>query len=82
MVLHEMVHQLVPAFIKARRPSVDDGDKQSVTGIAFRIDSGNKYINVAWNIATGKQEIINDCEDWLVVRYGIKTDALLCSLQK
>ena len=42
------------------------GDKQSVTGIAFRTDSGNKYNNVAW-LGTGKQEIIRDCEDWLVV---------------
>ena len=70
MVLREIVHQLVPAIIKARRPAVDDGDKQSatvpVTGIAFRTDSGNKYDNVAW-LGTGKEEIIRDCEDWLVV---------------
>ena len=65
MVLRE-VHQLVPAIFKARRPAVDDGDKQSVTGIAFITDIGNKYNGVAW-LGTGKQEIIGNCEDWLVV---------------
>ena len=65
MVLREIVHQLVPAIIKARRPAKDERDKQSVTGIAFRTDSGNKYNNLAW-LGTGKQEIIRDCEDWLV----------------
>ena len=56
MVLCEIVHQLVPAIIKARCPAVDDGDKQSVTGIAFRTESGNKNSNGAW-LGTGKQEI-------------------------
>ena len=55
MVLREKVHHLVPAIVKARRPAVDNGDKQSVTGIAFKTDSGNKYNNVAW-LGTGKQE--------------------------
>ena len=41
MVLREIVHRLVLAIIKARRPTVDDGDKQSITGIAFKTDSGN-----------------------------------------
>ena len=52
----------VPAIIKARRPAVNDGDKQSVTGIGFKTDSGNIYNNVAW-LGTCKQEIIRDCED-------------------
>ena len=62
MVLREIVHQSVPAIIKARRPAVDNGDKQSVTGIAFRTESGGKYNNVAW-LGTCKREIIRDCED-------------------
>ena len=41
MVLRKIVHQLVPAIIKTRRPAVGDGDRQSVTGIAFRTHSGN-----------------------------------------
>ena len=32
MVLRKIKYQLVPAIIKTRRPAVDDGDKQSVTG--------------------------------------------------
>ena len=74
MVLCEIVYQLVPAIIKARCPTVDDGDKQNVTGIAFRTDSGNKYNKIAW-LGTGKQEIIRDCEDWLVIWYEDKCPA-------
>ena len=35
-VLRDIVHQLVPAIIKARHNAVDDRDKQSVTDIALR----------------------------------------------
>ena len=42
------------------------GNKEGVTGIAFRTDSVNKYNNVAW-LGTGKQEIKRDCEGLLVV---------------
>ena len=66
MVLHKIMHQLAPAIIKARTPTEEDGDKESVTGIVFRTDSGNKYNNVAC-LGIGKQEIIRDCENWLVV---------------
>ena len=59
MVLREKVHQLMPAIIKARRPAVEDRDKQSVTGIATKTDSGNKYSNVIW-LGTGKQEMIKE----------------------
>ena len=45
MVPREMVHQLWPAIIEARRPAVDNGDKQRVTGIAFRTDSGKNTGN-------------------------------------
>ena len=55
MVLHEIVHHLVPAIIKARCPALDDGDKQSVTGIAFRTDSGNIYNNVVREQANNKR---------------------------
>ena len=42
MFLPEIVHQLVSAIIKARRPAVDDGNKRSVycRFPAFRTDSG------------------------------------------
>ena len=66
MVLREIVHQLAPAIVKARCPAIDSGDKQRVSGIAFKTDSGKKYNNVAW-LATNKQDTIRDCEDWLVV---------------
>ena len=66
MVLREIVHQLAPVIIKARCPAIDSGDKQRVSGIAFKTDSGKKYNNVAW-LATNKQDTIRDCEDWLVV---------------
>ena len=45
---------------------LDHGDKLSVTGIAFRTESGNKYNNVA-RLETGKREVIRVCEDWLIV---------------
>ena len=56
----------MPDIIKARSPAAVDWDKQGIPCIAFRTYSGNKHNNVAW-IGTGKQEIIGDCEDWLVV---------------
>ena len=49
------------------------GDKEGVTGIAFRTDSVNKYNNVAWR-GTGKQEIMR--EDLLVVWDEDKCPAL------
>ena len=65
MVLHEIVHQLVPTIIKASHPAVDDGDKQSLLALYSEQMVANKY-NVAC-LGRGKQEIKRDCEDWLVV---------------
>ena len=56
----------MPATIKARRPAFEDGDQQSVTGIAFKTEDGKKYNNIAC-LSTSKQATIRDCEDWLVV---------------
>ena len=68
----------MPAIIKARRPGVDNGDKQSVTDIVFRTESSNKYNNVAW-LGTGKQETTRDCEYWWVHVVWAEDK---CSLQK
>ncbi|XP_072046807.1 uncharacterized protein [Amphiura filiformis] len=66
MVPRKIVHQLVPAVLKARCGTVGDGDQQKVTGISFRTETGTKYRNVAWN-RTQKDNTIQSCEDWQVV---------------
>ena len=78
MVLREIVHQLVPAIIKTRRPAFEHGDKQSVTGIAFKTGDGKKYNNIA-RLRTSKQATIRDCEDWLVVWDEDKCSAMFPS---
>ena len=64
-VLREILHQVIPAIIRARSPT-KDSDKENSKGIAFKSIEGTRYDNVTW-MGTKKQETIQNCNDWKVV---------------
>ena len=64
-VLREILHQVIPAIIRARAPT-KDSDKENSKGIAFKSTKGTQYDNVTWK-GTKKQETIKNCNDWKVV---------------
>ena len=46
-VLREIVHQIIPAILRARNAEIGD-DRETCTCIAFKTEEGKKYKNVAW----------------------------------